>query len=94
MAAPFLYVYFNGPSKMGFWNGREIEEACSELTRVPASVWLAQKEACESLLMKDFRAFCIGCGLVGGCLTVWKCMDVLAWRAILSPLKKSVEKSL
>jgi hypothetical protein len=76
---------------MGFWNGREIEEACSELTRVPATVWISQKEACQSLLMKDFTAFCIGCSLVSGCLVIWKIVDVLAWRAILTPLKKSFE---
>ena len=73
---------------MGFWNGREIEEACSELTRVPAAVWVNQHEACENLLKKDFHATLIGAGIVLGCVGLWKCMDVIAWRAILRPLTR------
>jgi hypothetical protein len=36
------YIYFNGPSRFGFWNGIDKEEACAELTRVPSTVWMKQ----------------------------------------------------
>jgi hypothetical protein len=73
---------------MGFWNGRDVAEACSEITRVPAAVWIKQHEACENLLNKDFNATMIGAGVIFGCISLWKCMDVLAWRAILRPLTR------
>ena len=85
--APLNLVYFHGPRGMGFWNGREAEEACSELTRVPAQIWHQQQDACKALLAKDFTAFCIGGGLILAAVVSWKCMDVLAWRLILRNIR-------
>jgi hypothetical protein len=68
---------------MGFWNGKDMEDACSELTRVPATIWHQQREACEALLAKDFRAFCIGSALVVGAISAWKTMDYFTLRLIL-----------
>jgi hypothetical protein len=73
------YIYFNGPSRFGFWNGIAKEEACAELTRVPSTVWIRQYDACSELLSKDFRAFCIGAGLVSGAVILWKSLDALIW---------------
>jgi hypothetical protein len=84
ISAPFKYIYFNGPSKMGFWNGKDMEDACSELTRIPATVWHHQREACEALLAKDFRAFCIGSFLIVGAVSAWKALDYCTLKLVLN----------
>jgi hypothetical protein len=82
-------VYYHGPARLGFWNGKDHQDACSEITRVPAEVWKVQQEACKKLLDKDFTAFCIGLALLSSCVMVWKYSEVLMWRAILH--KKKIE---
>ena len=93
ISVPFKYVYFNGPRVMGFWHGKDAADACSELTRVPATVWHQQEAACDALLSKDFTAFCIGLGLVVGGVTAWRLMDICAWRAILGPYKLRLKET-
>ena len=80
---PIHFIYFNGPARLGFWNGKDPQDACSEITRVPAEVWKIQHEACRALLGKDFTAFCIGLGLCASAITLYKYSEVLVWRAIL-----------
>lgn len=77
------YIYFNGPSKLGFWNGISKSEACAELTRVPSDVWIKQSQACEDLLFRDFQAYCIGAGIVTGGIFLWKGLDALIWSCTL-----------
>jgi hypothetical protein len=89
LVSPIRYIYFHGPSRLGFWNGKDFQDACSEITRVPAEVWKIQHEACETLLNKDFRAFCIGVGLLLSTVALFKYSEVLMWRAILH--KKHIE---
>jgi hypothetical protein len=82
-------VYYHGPARLGFWNGKDYQDACSEITRVPAEVWKVQHEACKKLLDKDFTAFCIGLALLSSCVMAWKYSEVVMWRAILH--KKKIE---
>jgi len=86
------WVYFNGPSKLGFWHGTSPHEACATLTRVDAEVWQRETEACNQLLARDFRAACIGVGLV--CLAVvgFKTMDAFMWSCALRQLRPLVRK--
>jgi hypothetical protein len=84
-------VYYNGPSRLGFWNGKDSADACSEITRVPAEVWKIQNEACQALLGKDFTAFCIGAGLFCSSIFLWKYSEVLMWRAILYQKKIQID---
>jgi hypothetical protein len=88
------YVYFNGPSRFGFWNGIEKEEACAELTRVPSTVWTKQFEACSDLLQKDFRAFCIGAGIVSGAIILWKSLDAIIWTCTMKKIFREKEKQI
>jgi hypothetical protein len=88
---PFKFIYYHGPSRLGFWNGRDASDACSEITRVPAEVWKVQHEACQALLGKDFTAFCIGLGLLCTSVGLWKYSEVLMWRAILDRKKIQID---
>jgi len=81
------WVYFNGPSKFGFWHGASPHEACATLTRVDSDVWEREHEACENLLARDFRAACIGVGLVACGIVVWKAMDACMWSCALRQLR-------
>jgi hypothetical protein len=80
---PLKFIYYNGPSRLGFWNGKDSADACSEITRVPAEVWRIQDQACTNLLGKDFTAFCIGLSLLCSGVFLCKYTEVLMWRAIL-----------
>lgn len=73
------YIYFNGPSKLGFWNGISKSEACAELTRVPNEIWKKEFDACDDLLYRDFKAYCIGAGIITGVIFLWKGLDALIW---------------
>lgn len=84
---PLKFIYYNGPSRLGFWNGKDSADACSEITRVPAEIWRVQDQACTNLLGKDFTAFCIGLGLLCGSVFLCKYTEVLMWRAILHKKK-------
>lgn len=85
------WVYFNGPSKLGFWHGTSAHEACATLTRVDSDVWERESAACDELLSKDFRAACIGVALIGGGLFVWKLMDACVWSCALRQLRAHKE---
>ena len=89
LLSPIRFVYFHGPARLGFWNGKDPQDACSEITRVPAEVWKVQHEACTALLGKDFTAFCIAMGMGVSFLALYKYSEVLMWRAILH--KKHIE---
>ena len=81
------WVYFNGPSKLGFWHGASSHEACATLTRVDSDVWEREYEACDNLLARDFRAACIGVGLVACGIVVWKALDACMWSCALRQLR-------
>ena len=83
----FRFVYFNGPARLGFWHGVSAEEACAQMTRVPSTVWERESDACENLLSKDFRAMCIGAGIVCGALCTWKLLDVWIWMCALQRIR-------
>lgn len=82
------WVYFNGPSKLGLWHGASQHEACATLTRVDADVWKREEDACEQLLARDFRAACIGVGLITGLLVVWKALDACMLSCAFRQLRK------
>ena len=88
------FVYFNGPSKLGFWHGVSPDEACAHMTRVPSDVWQRETGACETLLAKDFQAVSIGCALVGGVLVVWKLLDVCMWSCAFRQLQRVADKKM
>ncbi len=90
LLAPIEYAYFNGPSRLGLWNGVAHADACSELTRVPSSVWVQQQAACDELLHRDFRAFLIGCSLIGSAVVAWKALDACVWSCALRRLQRAV----
>lgn len=84
----FRFVYFNGPARLGFWHGVSAEEACAQMTRVPSNVWERESDACENLLSKDFRAMCIGVGLLGGVMFTWKLLDVWVWMCAFQQFRR------
>ncbi len=97
LVAGAKWVYFNGPSKFGFWHGTSPHEACATLTRVDSNVWERESEACDNLLARDFRAACIGVGMVVSGLVVWKLMDACMWSCALrqlQPVVRGREKDL
>lgn len=50
------YLYLNGPSIFGFWEGRSIESVCSALTSVDIEVWRLLPASCEALVERKVRA--------------------------------------
>ena len=87
------WVYFNGPSKLGFWHGTSPHEACASLTRVDSDVWERESQACDNLLARDFRAACIGFGLVVSAVVAWKAMDACTWSCALRQLQPAIRGS-
>ena len=87
------WVYFNGPSKLGFWHGTSPHEACASLTRVESDVWERESQACDNLLARDFRAACIGFGLVVSAVVAWKAMDACMWSCALRQLQPAIRGS-
>ena len=83
-------IYFQGPKIFGFWNGIEPHDACSELTKVSSSVWIAQQKACSDLLNREFVAYGIGVSVVLGLLGTWKLANYLVWSSYLRQLKSIV----
>jgi len=86
----FRKIYFQGPKLFGFWNGVESSDACSELTKVPSTVWVQQHQACSDLLNKEFVAYGIGAALITGVLVTWKLTNYCIWSSYLRQLKSSV----
>lgn len=81
------WIYFNGPSKLGLWHGTAPQEACATLTRVPSDIWEREENACNELLARDFRAACIGVGLIGAFVVLWKSVDACMWSCALRQLQ-------
>jgi len=83
-------IYFRGPKLLGFWNGIQSQDACSELTKVPSSVWVAQHEACADLLDREFVAYGIGFGLALGLFFTYKLTNFCIWSSYLRQIKSIV----
>jgi hypothetical protein len=50
------YLYLNGPSILGCWEGRTIASVCSSLTNVDIEVWHLLPASCEALVERKVRA--------------------------------------
>jgi len=55
---PLLYVYMFGPSMggYGFWEGKQLDIICSELTAVPQEHWTENIDVCETLVTHKFNS--------------------------------------
>lgn len=61
---PLKLLYFNGPCFMGigFWQGKNEIDICSEITGISSSFWIQNKnqyEACINLVEAKFNSFFI-----------------------------------
>jgi hypothetical protein len=83
-------IYFRGPKLFGFWNGIQSQDACSELTKVPSSVWVAQTQACSDLLDREFVAYGIGFALAAGLFFTYKLTNFCIWSSYLRQIKSIV----
>jgi len=69
-------LYFNGPSKFGFWQGLSAPEICERLTRVGADLWNQNPRECETLISRDFHAFYITINSISLFLLFWRSIDI------------------
>ena len=72
------YVFVNGPSWLGSYEGLSEMDICSSLTKVDAVHWQAMHEACQSLIDRKVRAGLIGVGVLLGFATLWTSMQACA----------------
>lgn len=58
---PLKLLYYDGPLIMGFggWQGIPKEDICSQLTKVPSTMWLGQIHNCTDLIERHFNSYLI-----------------------------------
>jgi len=72
------YVYINGPTWLGSWEGQSLFDICSGLTRVDANHWTHIPEACADLINRKVKANVIGVSIVSGFVLTWTLTSVLS----------------
>ncbi len=64
ISSVFKYIFVNGPTWLGSWEGQSISDICSGLTRVNALHWDLDTKACEDLVDRKVHSSLIGASVV------------------------------
>lgn len=88
------FVYVNGPSWLGSWEGQATSDICSGLTHVDARHWAAASgsEACTDLLDRKVRASVIGVTVVGSVALAWSAIQTLVNFGFLACLRRAEKR--
>ena len=54
---PLKKLYFNGPYKIGFWQGLPNEDICSVITKTSSDIWRQVPDKCTQILRRNFESF-------------------------------------
>jgi hypothetical protein len=84
---PVKFIYLHGPGLggWGFWNGQDLPDICTQLSKgVPGRLWLEKPEECDLLINKQVVALCIGIWMVlFGCVC-YIVVQVSMWQYYMS----------
>jgi hypothetical protein len=61
LVAPLKMLYLKGPnfSGFGFWEGKDPAGICSQLSNVPASFWVSNKQECEGMIERKLESIVV-----------------------------------
>lgn len=78
---PIWVMYLKGPSffGVGFWENKDFDEICSELTRVSNQHWQHAADECRALIYQRFASFLVMFYVTVYFMVFWK-----VWYCILT----------
>lgn len=65
---PLAQLYLDGPTALGFWGGRPMQDICAHLTHTDASFWLASDrnvQECQAHVERHFNSWVLLVGTAG-----------------------------
>lgn len=88
-SATIRFVYVNGPSWLGSWEGQSEADICSGLTHVDAKHWTDGRgaEACDGLLDRKVRATVIGIGALSAAIVACSGVHAAVQSAVRATLQ-------
>lgn len=95
IATPVRILYLRGPSLsgFGFWEGKESEGICSQLSNVPASFWADHRTECETLIERKLDSIVVATSVslyVGVVMVVGLYFG--AWLFIVRPVTSEIRR--
>ena len=94
---PLRTLYFKGPRLMGWggWEGILLEDICSQLTTVPASIWRDQLSNCQDLVERKFQTFLVTISILSYCFVLYKVVAYLWFRYfVVAPILAEIQRML
>jgi hypothetical protein len=73
------YIFVNGPSWLGSWEGQSVADICSGLTKIDASHWQYLTSPCEQLIDRKVHATIVGLSTVGLAALAWHCVSACSF---------------
>ena len=86
---PLKLLYYDGPQFMGYggWQGIAKEDICSQLTKVPALMWIEQSKNCTDLIQRHFNSYLVALFSAFYFVFVYKIISFLWFKYfVLKPL--------
>jgi len=69
------YLYINGPTWLGSWEGQSLHDICSSITHVDSKHFAVVPQACIDLINRKVKAGLIGATVVVASITFWSLMQ-------------------
>lgn len=82
------FVYVNGPTWLGLYEGQNEHDICSSLTKVDAEHWTKMQTACTNLIDRKVRSTLVGLGAIASLLMAWTSIQACANIAVAKVYSK------
>jgi hypothetical protein len=82
------FVFVNGPTWLGFYEGQNEHDICSSLTKVDAVHWSQMQTACTTLIDRKVKATLVGLGAIASIVFAWTSLQACANIAVAKVYSK------